>query len=101
MAWPERGQHHARPADRADLRRPRDGLRHRRPRHRPREQPHRGDRLRLVAHHGESWVNRSPNGRKVGKPDVLIVADDITGALDTAGYFASPEKPVKVWLDVP
>lgn len=46
-------------------------------------------------------MNRSPNGREVGKPDVLIVADDITGALDTAGYFASPENPVKVWLDVP
>lgn len=46
-------------------------------------------------------MNRSPNGREVGKPDVLIVADDITGALDTAGYFASSEKPVKVWLDVP
>ncbi|MCQ8871793.1 four-carbon acid sugar kinase family protein [Mesorhizobium sp. LMG17149] len=46
-------------------------------------------------------MNRSPDGRGLGKPDVLIVADDITGALDTAGYFASPEKPVKVWLDLP
>lgn len=41
-----------------------------------------------------------PTGRGVGK-DVLIVADDITGALDTAGYFATPENPIKVWLDPP
>lgn len=42
-----------------------------------------------------------PTGRGVGKQDVLIVADDITGALDTAGYFATPENPIKVWLDRP
>ncbi|TPI37840.1 four-carbon acid sugar kinase family protein [Mesorhizobium sp. B3-1-6] len=46
-------------------------------------------------------MNDGPTGRGVGKQDVLIVADDITGALDTAGYFATPEDPVKVWLDRP
>jgi uncharacterized protein YgbK (DUF1537 family) len=44
---------------------------------------------------------RSPAGRGVGKQDVLIVADDITGALDTAGYFATPESAIRVWLDQP
>ncbi|MBZ9987403.1 four-carbon acid sugar kinase family protein [Mesorhizobium sp. BH1-1-5] len=42
-----------------------------------------------------------PTGRGAGKQDVLIVADDITGALDTAGYFATPENPIQVWLDRP
>ncbi|BCM16760.1 four-carbon acid sugar kinase family protein [Mesorhizobium sp. J8] len=46
-------------------------------------------------------MNNGPTGRGVGKQDVLIVADDITGALDTAGYFATPENPIQVWLDRP
>lgn len=46
-------------------------------------------------------MKRSPAGHGVGKQDVLIVADDITGALDTAGYFARPENPIQVWLDRP
>ncbi|MBZ9674697.1 four-carbon acid sugar kinase family protein [Mesorhizobium sp. ES1-1] len=46
-------------------------------------------------------MKHGPIGRGVGKQDVLIVADDITGALDTAGYFATPENPIKVWLDPP
>ena len=46
-------------------------------------------------------MKHGPTGRGVGKQDVLIVADDITGALDTAGYFATPETPLKVWLDRP
>ena len=31
--------------------------------------------------------------------ELLIVADDLTGALDTAGCFASPDDPVDVFLD--
>jgi D-threonate/D-erythronate kinase len=46
-------------------------------------------------------LNGGPAGLGVGRQDVLIVADDITGALDTAGYFATPEKPIQVWLDRP
>ncbi|MBN9551764.1 MAG: hypothetical protein J0H31_23605 [Alphaproteobacteria bacterium] len=46
-------------------------------------------------------MKHGPTGRGVGKQDVLIVADDITGALDTAGYFATPENPFQVWLDRP
>ncbi|MEI8715483.1 four-carbon acid sugar kinase family protein [Mesorhizobium sp. ISC11] len=46
-------------------------------------------------------MSQNSNARKSPKSDVLIVADDITGALDTAGYFATPERPVKVWFDVP
>ncbi|WP_292562075.1 four-carbon acid sugar kinase family protein [Mesorhizobium sp.] len=45
-------------------------------------------------------MNNGPTRRCAGK-DVLIVADDITGALDTAGYFATPENPIQVWLDRP
>lgn len=32
---------------------------------------------------------------------LTIVADDLTGALDTAGGFACPENPVRVFLDPP
>lgn len=33
--------------------------------------------------------------------ELLIVADDLTGALDTAGCFASPDDPVHVLLELP
>lgn len=46
-------------------------------------------------------MNSGPAGRSVGRQDVLIVADDITGALDTAGYFATPENPIQVWFGRP
>lgn len=46
-------------------------------------------------------MSQAPDGRGARKSDVLIVADDITGALDSAGYFATPDRPVKVWFDAP
>jgi uncharacterized protein YgbK (DUF1537 family) len=35
------------------------------------------------------------------RQDLLIVADDLTGALDAAGSFARPESPIQIWFDPP
>jgi uncharacterized protein YgbK (DUF1537 family) len=36
-----------------------------------------------------------------GARDLLVIADDLTGALDTAGNFATPDNPVRIWLEPP
>jgi D-threonate/D-erythronate kinase len=46
-------------------------------------------------------MRRASGPQAAGSTDVAIVADDLTGALDTAGSFASPEYPVHVVLKPP